>query len=118
MASANSSTKNNSVKTGAKFLSSHLVKPLAVVLLVLGSTPSYAFVTDGMLCSLDGATRKIYIELEDPSSAVPCQVMENKRVDSPDTAVSLWSAGDDSNYCKAKLDGYIDKLRGLGFECW
>jgi len=95
------------------------VKVGAAALLLLASAQSQAFVTSSMSCSINGgATRTVFIQLEDPAAAVPCEVMQNKNPNSEHTAESLWSAGDDPQYCQTKLDGYIDKLRGLGFECW
>ncbi len=108
----------NVVKSKVKVSGKSGLRLLAVALLAASSAPSHAFVTSSMSCSLNGATRTVFIQLEDPAAAVPCEVMQNKNPKSEDSAVSLWSAGDDPMYCQTKLDGYIDKLRDLGFECW
>lgn len=95
-----------------------IAKCLPAALLVMSAAPAMAFDSEEMFCRIDNMTRKVFIQLENPPAAVPCEVMENKQIDSPESAVSLWSAGDDPNYCKNSLISYVEKLRGLGFECW
>lgn len=118
MASVKLVNNKGTVKSFWKKFSQYSLQSLAVVLLVLSTSPANANETDEMFCSHAGATRVIFIQTENAQSAVPCDVVENKRIDSPDSATSLWSAGDDAGYCKRKLVGYVEKLRGLGFECW
>ncbi len=114
MALQRSQQKLNTARSRNGFIA----KLLPAALLVLSATPVMAFDSEEMFCKLDGQTRKVFIQLENPPAAVPCEVMQNKQINSPESAVSLWSAGDDPNYCKNSLISYVEKLRGLGFECW
>lgn len=110
--------KEKFVHKTQKSYSHHCLRSLIVTLVIFSTSPSFAYKFDEMSCSLNGSVRALYIKIENPQSEVPCEVVENKNINSPESATSLWHAGDDAGYCKKMLVNYVEKLRGLGFECW
>jgi hypothetical protein len=89
------------------------MKMLVVLLLSLAAPVAFAAATQ---CTLGSLTRTVEVVYADPPSLVPCEVLYAK----PDEGVaraSVWSAQVESQYCEARAAEFVDKLRGMGWNC-
>jgi hypothetical protein len=71
---------------------------------------------DTYQCTMGGLTRRVEIAREG-ASPVPCEVLYFKDSEAPGERQVLWSAANESGYCEAQAQGFVERLEGLGWEC-
>jgi hypothetical protein len=77
---------------------------------------AFAQSTDTYQCTMSGLTRRVEIAREG-DSPVPCEVLYFKDSEAPGERQVLWSAANESGYCEAQAQGFVERLEGLGWEC-
>lgn len=89
--------------------------PLIVVVVLLSPLTS---AQDAMnySCSLADLTRRVEI-LAEPGVSVPCEVHYYKDTENPGEDQVLWSAQNEAGYCEARAAEFIERLRGMGWNC-
>ena len=87
-------------------LSSALALPLAAL----------AQANDSYRCTMGGKVRRVEI-FHDAGVAVPCEVHYYKDTEAPGEQQVLWRAVNEAGFCEARTAEFIDKLRGMGWNC-
>ncbi len=90
-----------------------MMKLLAVALICVAAPCAFAAATQ---CTLGSLTRSVEVVYANPPDLVPCEVLYAK----PDEGVSrasLWNAQGEPNYCEVRASQFVEKLRGMGWDC-
>ena len=67
------------------------------------------------ICKNGAMVRRVKLDFVEGSS---CQVSYLKETEEPGGAEKvLWNAKQEPNYCQDKAQGFIDKLKGMGWTC-
>jgi hypothetical protein len=72
--------------------------------------------SDTYQCTMSGLTRRVEIGRQG-DSPVPCEVLYFKDSEAPGERQVLWSAANQTGYCEAQAQGFVERLEGLGWEC-
>ncbi|MGI9436685.1 MAG: hypothetical protein ACR2Q4_17965 [Geminicoccaceae bacterium] len=106
------------VLSGAEWqMPRHLVSLSASLALALFTAPALAVEKSQHKCSNGSLVRRVVIEVGDPVSSLPCEVVYWKDVEAPGVRRVLWSARSDANFCVSEAAGLVDKLRKSGWRC-
>ena len=89
---------------------------LALVVASLLPLSALAQSSDTFQCTMDGLTRRVEV-VREGASGVPCEVRYHKDTEAPGETQVLWSASSEIGYCGAQAEGFIERLRGLGWTC-
>lgn len=68
-------------------------------------------------CQSGDIVRRIVIEVGDPSTGLPCEVVYWKDTEAPGVRRVLWNARTDAAYCQQKASSLAEKLNGSGWQC-
>jgi len=74
-------------------------------------------VTAGRQCTLGNDQRLIQIEVEDPSSGKPCELVYWDDGDQSKPGQLLWRAEHDETFCPRRLDWIVEKWEDGGWQC-
>lgn len=67
------------------------------------------------VCKNGAMIRRVKVGMND---GVACQVSYLKETEEPSAGEKiLWNAKQEANYCQDKADGFIEKLKGMGWSC-
>ena len=99
-----------------------LLSLLMVVTAVLGDLGiALAFdagVEDSVVvCSNQDKRRIVTLDYEKGGMRLPCQVIYEKPTELPGFSKKMWYAEHTEGYCEKKMDEFLDKLEGWGWEC-
>jgi hypothetical protein len=91
------------------------MSPLVLALLA----PDVALAVDGgeYQCRSGNLTRRIVIEVGDPQTGLPCEVVYWKDQEAPGERRVLWNARTDRSYCETKALGLTKTLSDGGWNC-
>jgi hypothetical protein len=94
------------------------MKPRVLFSSLAAALPTVAFAqsSDTYQCTMSDLTRRVEIAREG-DSPVPCEVLYFKDSEAPGERQVLWSAANESGYCEAQAQGFVERLEGLGWEC-
>lgn len=67
-------------------------------------------------CAQGDLQRRVSI-VHEAGVTVPCEVHYYKDTEAPGEREVLWSAQNESGYCEARTEEFIEKLRGWGWNC-
>jgi hypothetical protein len=65
------------------------------------------------VCKLSGNTRRVKMDL----SQQKCQVLYYKETEKPGTEDKLWEYNHEFDKCKESYNGFVEKLRGMSWNC-
>ena len=89
--------------------------PIAIIAVFLPVT-LYAQDSTGYQCTYGGLERRVEIVYE-TGVTVPCEVHYYKDTEAPGEQQVLWRAVNEAGFCEARTAEFIDKLRGMGWNC-
>ena len=70
------------------------------------------------VCKNAGQERRVEISYGDPQTKLPCEVKYKKVTEEPEADPTvLWQAANSAGYCEMKVQEFLDKLQGWGWEC-
>jgi hypothetical protein len=70
-----------------------------------------------VICTNNSKRRRVTLDYQAEEKSVPCQVIYEKPTEMPDYRQVLWYANQTEGYCEQKMDGFIRKLEGYGWQC-
>ena len=73
-------------------------------------------VANSVTCTMASLERTVELRYENPGDAVPCEIRYAKPTEGSGEQV-LWRAENQAGYCEARIDEFLDKLRGFGWSC-
>lgn len=68
------------------------------------------------VCRNGDVERKVMLVYSNDSK-LPCEVQYDKVTEEPGNSRTLWSAQSTEGYCEEKMQMFVDKLQGFGFDC-
>jgi len=69
------------------------------------------------ICTNHAKKRIITLDYLVDGSQLPCQVVYEKPTEKPGYRKILWRAKNSAGYCERKMDAFIQKLDGYGWQC-
>jgi hypothetical protein len=91
-----------------------MIQRTALVLITL--LASSAFAQTGYECSSGGLVRRVEI-VYSGDGRVPCEVQYVKETEAPGSRETLWDARNESGYCEARAEEFVNRLQSLGWSC-
>jgi len=79
----------------------------------LGLLAGNAVADETYTCTQGDQERIITIVYQDQAAKVPCEVKYQKG----DVTETLWSAQSQAGYCEEKVEAFLEKQRGWGWDC-
>jgi len=95
-----------------KFISLTVV----IILIMLGYC-RFAMADRVAICSSYANKRVVTLDYLVHGSQVPCQVVYEKPTEKPGYRKVLWRAKNSTGYCERKMDAFIRRLEGYGWQC-
>ena len=68
-------------------------------------------------CRSGDVVRRVVIEVGDPGTGLPCEVVYWKDTETPGVRRVLWNARTDAAFCESKAAGLVKKLGTSGWQC-
>ncbi len=68
-------------------------------------------------CQKGSLTRIVEVRYAGEQGKPPCEVHYMKTTEEPGHDQSLWDSQHTANYCETKMQEFVDKLRGMGWDC-
>jgi hypothetical protein len=85
-----------------------------VFLGLLVSASAIAAEQSSIQCTQGGQNRSVSIKYENESAKVPCSVLYKK---GDDEAKSIFNSAHKTGFCEEKMQAFVDKLKGMGWDC-
>lgn len=89
----------------------------AVFFMTLGVASADAAEKSESICTSGDVVRRVVVEVGDPNTGLPCEVVYWKDNEAPGVRRVLWNARSDASFCDGKAAGLVDKLATAGWNC-
>jgi len=94
-----------------------LISLTVVIVLIMLGPCRFAMADRVAICSSHANKRIITLDYLVDGSQLPCQVVYEKPTERPGYRKILWRAKNSSGYCERKMDAFLRRLDGYGWQC-
>ncbi len=70
-----------------------------------------------LVCKNGSNVRKVKLGYADIKTGSDCKVSYLKETEQPGEEKVLWNARNDGKFCQQQAQGFVDKLKGQGWNC-
>ena len=93
------------------------MRKISLITFLITIVPGFALAQGaGTECSYGEMVRRVVI-MSEPGVSVPCEVHYYKDSEAPGEQQVLWRADNEEGYCEARVEEFLAKLTGWGWNC-